>query len=319
MCDFSQSKKQEDDETHNRVDCSICMEVITERDNSVLSCGHRFHTSCLLENAIKANNTCPLCRITISKKADILPDLNKETIYNFIQISILKNKGTTKKCLHDLIKNCSPGDSWDDLSNKKKNKCINLFIEHLVEYGLTMGTNISKWIESGNDRIQMDEDELVSPSTIQTILESREYDNLTEVVFTDINTITTDPQEECIVNAPERFMVQGRIGLSEEYMGIYVKDTTRAIRNAPLYTMNQEDDVMFLFKGTRGYWLFTDDEYDMVCDVGAISSKDRDMDLPNEEDGVYEYAGSDSWVVDSLIKVFEDHYEPIALVPLFVV
>ena len=114
-------------------------------------------------------------------------------------------------------------------------------------------------------------------------------------------------------------MVQGRIGLSEEYMGIYVKDTTRAIRNAPLYTMNQEDDVMFLFKGTRGYWLFTDDEYDMVCDVGAISSKDRDMDLPNEEDGVYEYAGSDSWVVDSLIKVFEDHYEPIALVPLFVV
>jgi hypothetical protein len=45
-------------------DCSICMEDMGVY-LSVLKCGHKFHSRCIIEYSVKNNNkklTCPLCR-----------------------------------------------------------------------------------------------------------------------------------------------------------------------------------------------------------------------------------------------------------------
>lgn len=39
-------------------ECPICYELLKEKDFSITSCNHKFHTSCLLKNG----TLCPLCR-----------------------------------------------------------------------------------------------------------------------------------------------------------------------------------------------------------------------------------------------------------------
>lgn len=46
------------------LDCTICMDPLGEF-LSVLKCGHKFHSKCIIEYGVKHNNkelTCPLCR-----------------------------------------------------------------------------------------------------------------------------------------------------------------------------------------------------------------------------------------------------------------
>lgn len=42
--------------------CPICYEAFNERDVATTKCGHKFHTTCLLENAKHASFNCPCCR-----------------------------------------------------------------------------------------------------------------------------------------------------------------------------------------------------------------------------------------------------------------
>lgn len=51
-------------------ECPICLEEISEDKNfTVTSCGHKFHTSCLLK-CIKNNNSCPFCRKELVEKEE---------------------------------------------------------------------------------------------------------------------------------------------------------------------------------------------------------------------------------------------------------
>ena len=44
-------------------DCAICMSTHISADVCVINCGHKFGSQCL---ALWKNNTCPLCRTTIT-------------------------------------------------------------------------------------------------------------------------------------------------------------------------------------------------------------------------------------------------------------
>ena len=101
-------------------ECPICLEFVKETDRTVLKCGHVFHSSCFMENVLQSNNTCCLCRTEVSRKADQLPDLNKETINNFIESTIVTNKQEIRKCLKDLVNDSSSTSDWNELSKKKK-------------------------------------------------------------------------------------------------------------------------------------------------------------------------------------------------------
>ena len=47
--------------THEEVQCSICMEMIDRTDKKTLNCNHDFHADCV-NRWLRSNDTCPLCR-----------------------------------------------------------------------------------------------------------------------------------------------------------------------------------------------------------------------------------------------------------------
>lgn len=73
-CDFNEVNK-------GKIDCSICMEVIGEKNCSVTECGHQYHTDCLLNSVVKSGPGCPLCRfglIEVPKEEDEEEDLDDD-------------------------------------------------------------------------------------------------------------------------------------------------------------------------------------------------------------------------------------------------
>ena len=43
--------------------CVICLDTLKkQRDVTVLPCGHAFHSKCMMENILKNNLKCPMCR-----------------------------------------------------------------------------------------------------------------------------------------------------------------------------------------------------------------------------------------------------------------
>lgn len=126
--------------------CVICMDIITDTNKVVLSCNHEYHASCMMENVVHSNNTCPLCREVVSKQAYHLPDLNEDT-----SISLIK---TT---FHDEFEHIA-----NDFVN---DRLFESFSEHdkglvkvkmgicMTAFGFSVAKNIKKWIDQGNDRI----------------------------------------------------------------------------------------------------------------------------------------------------------------------
>lgn len=50
-------------------DCPICMEVIDETKNFIVTeCGHRFHCNCLMQNAAHNGFGCPYCRTVLAEE-----------------------------------------------------------------------------------------------------------------------------------------------------------------------------------------------------------------------------------------------------------
>jgi len=47
--------------TFEKIECIICMNLITNSDNLVTECGHYFHSSCMFKSILK-NKNCPMCR-----------------------------------------------------------------------------------------------------------------------------------------------------------------------------------------------------------------------------------------------------------------
>lgn len=69
-------------------ECYICYENITNTEEKVLICGHKYHTSCInkwLEN----NTTCPICRATIVDVKNYFPQFIKDLFQDFDQLEIL--------------------------------------------------------------------------------------------------------------------------------------------------------------------------------------------------------------------------------------
>tara|TARA_A100001015_G_scaffold320439_1_gene446802 strand:+ start:1796 stop:3112 length:1317 start_codon:yes stop_codon:yes gene_type:complete len=303
-------------------ECPICFEIVKETDRTVLKCGHVFHSSCFMENVLQSNNTCCLCRTEVSRKAIQLPDLNKETILNFIESNIVINKPLIRKCLIDLFNNSSSISEWNELSKKKKTKKVNIFMNFIVEYGIGMGKSISKWIEAGNDRMNFDsEDETLFTIDVQSILEGDNESESESESETDENNneiiklVDESVTQQMFASFPKSLTVSGRVGEFEEYMGIYIREEGKIVRNAPLYTMIvpsseiQSEKKIFLFKGEKGNWMLGDEEQDISSSLGGISGSERDIEYPNNPDLHFEYAGDVSWVFDPFVKIYSNDDE----------
>ena len=120
--------------------CSICIEPIYENDKIILKCNHTFHASCMMENVIKTNNTCPLCRTIISSKAEKIPNLNLETRRDLIASTIHDD-------INDFIKFFR---ETNGLSLKNKIKNI------ITSFGFSLSNNIYNWM---NNDLSYEEDE----------------------------------------------------------------------------------------------------------------------------------------------------------------
>ena len=60
-------------------ECPICMDDILGNNNCVTTeCGHKFHCSCLMHNAIVNGFSCPYCREKMAEKANNLDDEEDE-------------------------------------------------------------------------------------------------------------------------------------------------------------------------------------------------------------------------------------------------
>jgi hypothetical protein len=97
------------------------------------------------------------------------------------------------------------------------------------------------------------------------------------------------------------------------YAGNY-KKTDRIVRGAPLYMKtNARGNKFFLFRGSMGHWLFSDDEQDVRTCLAAISSTSA-TELPCEQGIRYEVAldidtinEEEGWRVDESIVVRAGH------------
>ena len=137
--------------------CVICMDFIQEKDKSILKCGHEFHASCLMENVVKSNNTCPLCREVVSSKTPELPDLNTNVVSSFIEMTIYDHRYKhIKPYIKKICKELNV--DWRDLSSDTKDVVIEKVIELLILFGINLGKSISKWIKDGEERANIPAD-----------------------------------------------------------------------------------------------------------------------------------------------------------------
>lgn len=54
-----------------KMECIICFDDIINKDYSITSCGHIFHTSCLMNWSNRGNALCPMCRKQVFGEKDI--------------------------------------------------------------------------------------------------------------------------------------------------------------------------------------------------------------------------------------------------------
>ena len=62
---------------NNNTECSICLEKVDCVNCTVTSCGHSFHTNCLMTNVLHNGVGCPYCR---QKLADEVKYANDDDI-----------------------------------------------------------------------------------------------------------------------------------------------------------------------------------------------------------------------------------------------
>ena len=80
--------------------CSICKDEMTLEQNYMLSCNHRFHTSCIIDS-LRRNPECPICRDTGAVK--IYNDTNFSVDNNIYNNYI--DSEHSDFCVHCSIKN----------------------------------------------------------------------------------------------------------------------------------------------------------------------------------------------------------------------
>lgn len=133
--------------------CVICMDFMGEDNKSILPCGHEFHSTCFAENVLNSNNTCPLCRKEVCKKAELLPKLTKTMTISFME-SILDIPGWKKHIKKYIFRMCNTLGGWNTWDSKKQFELCNATIGILMSFGLKLSGSIRNWIEEGNGRYQ---------------------------------------------------------------------------------------------------------------------------------------------------------------------
>ena len=175
--------------------CVICLDFIQEKNRSLLPCGHEFHATCLMENVVNGNNTCPLCRDEITKKTEKMPDLNVNMACRFIEETLAENKEINiLPTLQEILKDCHV--HWGDLSYESKLESYRRILHLCMGFGLAMGESISKWIKEGNNRLTLDESEEtnINIDLVSFMEEHRENED-EEEESTHIEPIFSDVEE----------------------------------------------------------------------------------------------------------------------------
>lgn len=149
--------------------CVICMDFMGEDNKSILPCGHEFHSTCFAENVLNANNTCPLCRTEVCKKAELLPKLTKTMTASFME-SILNTPGGKKIMKNYIFHMCNTLGGWNTLDSKKQFELCRETIRLLMSFGFNLGGSIRSWIEEGNGRYQETSDDLTVQINIEEMV-----------------------------------------------------------------------------------------------------------------------------------------------------
>jgi hypothetical protein len=57
---------------HNKMDCPICLEIIGETNCMVTSCGHKFHSNCIITAVMQSGRSdCPCCRRNMNANVEL--------------------------------------------------------------------------------------------------------------------------------------------------------------------------------------------------------------------------------------------------------
>lgn len=84
--------------------CSICKEDMNKEQNYMLTCNHRFHTSCIIDS-LRINPECPICRDTgnlIKKEFNISEEIYNGDLYS--NFNEFYNMNHTDYCVYCSIK-----------------------------------------------------------------------------------------------------------------------------------------------------------------------------------------------------------------------
>jgi hypothetical protein len=86
--------------------CSICKEDMDKEQNYILSCNHRFHTSCIIDS-LRINPECPICRDTGIKNQKKIQTNSNEIYYGdlYSNLKYYCDMNHTDYCICCSIKN----------------------------------------------------------------------------------------------------------------------------------------------------------------------------------------------------------------------
>ena len=183
--------------------CAICMDVIKKNDVARLSCSHEFHVSCIMENVLNSNNTCPLCRIVVAKKPPGIPHIGDELI-------VLLTKETLDETWPTSCKTFLADDVFKNLTKTEKKDIKKKLCYLLSRFGYDMSKNIKKWIERSrpieeiNDRQNEDTRNFVEEYGLEQYAE-RIYNNDYFSVLDQFLSSTI----ETFINPPGHDMTEG--------------------------------------------------------------------------------------------------------------
>ncbi len=137
-------------------ECAICMELIKDKDRTILKCGHEFHASCMIENVVSSNNTCPLCREKVGKKPESRPKFTSGLMRIFIQNEF--NSLKVSPYMSAFMDKMGKKDLWKKASLEERALMSEEFIYMLSMFGMRLGGQVHNWIEEGDARMEAPED-----------------------------------------------------------------------------------------------------------------------------------------------------------------
>jgi hypothetical protein len=189
LSDFSESELYFVDKEPAK-ECAICMDLIGEKDRTVLKCGHEFHASCMITNVVSANNTCPFCREEVGKKPEARPKFTRSLMRLFVQNEF--NSIVMSRVLEGIFNSSAmlmnnDVNVWNNISSDQRIEMSQELIELLVTFGIRLGRQVNTWIEEGDGRMEVPDEMEDEPFSIPVsaysdrgmdgVDEEKDYDN----------------------------------------------------------------------------------------------------------------------------------------------